>query len=187
MPEGPELLINSRFVTSICRGRIFSGKVIKSEVNKCCEVDFKSPRYTITSEARGKEAALILQCLDNARNRTRLLFRFGMSGRFKFSPAEDIPKHAHLLFFTNEQPQNVLSFVDVRRFGSWHVADGWGEERGPDPMYEHKEFRKNVLGNLKDSVFNRPVCEVMLNQKYFNGVGNYLRAEILFRLASERR
>jgi hypothetical protein len=31
------------------------------------------------------------------------------------------------------------------------------------------------------SVFNRPVCEVLLNQQYFNGIGNYLRAEILFR------
>ncbi len=31
------------------------------------------------------------------------------------------------------------------------------------------------------SVFSRPVCEVLLNQQYFNGIGNYLRAEILFR------
>lgn len=43
-------------------------------------------------------------------------------------------------------------------------------------------FRKNVLSNLPDKVFDRPICEALLNQKYFNGIGNYLRAEILYRL-----
>ncbi|XP_034144184.1 endonuclease 8-like 1 isoform X3 [Esox lucius] len=42
--------------------------------------------------------------------------------------------------------------------------------------------RENVLSNLNDRAFDRPICEVLLNQKYFNGIGNYLRAEILFRL-----
>lgn len=43
-------------------------------------------------------------------------------------------------------------------------------------------FRENVLSNLSDKAFNRPICEALLNQKYFNGIGNYLRAEILYRL-----
>ena len=182
MPEGPELRLNSHFVNRTCQGRVFTGGVVKSAVSKCCDVDFKSPRYAITSEARGKEMALVLQCLEEPKNKTRLLFRFGMSGRFRFTPALEIPNHAHLQFSTDEQPPNVLSFIDVRRFGSWHVMDGWGEERGPDPMYEYEDFRRNILDNLEHSNFNRPICEVMLNQKYFNGVGNYLRAEILFRL-----
>ena len=44
-----------------------------------------------------------------------------------------------------------------------------------------QNFRNTILGNLNDAAFNRPICEAMLNQKYFNGIGNYLRAEILFR------
>lgn len=43
-------------------------------------------------------------------------------------------------------------------------------------------FRENVLFNLSDKAFDRPICEALLNQKYFNGIGNYLRAEILYRL-----
>ena len=35
---------------------------------------------------------------------------------------------------------------------------------------------------MKDSAFNKAICETLLNQKYFNGIGNYLRAEILYRL-----
>ena len=49
-------------------------------------------------------------------------------------------------------------------------------------MFEHEEFRANILGNLEDKIFDKPLCEVMHNQKYFNGIGNYLRAEIIFRL-----
>jgi endonuclease VIII-like 1 len=51
-------------------------------------------------------------------------------------------------------------------------------------MFEYDAFRCNVLENLDDSAFNRPICEALLNQKYFNGVGNYLRAEILFRVGT---
>lgn len=43
--------------------------------------------------------------------------------------------------------------------------------------------RENVLRNLADKAFNRPICEALLDQRFFNGIGNYLRAEILFRSA----
>lgn len=186
MPEGPELCINSRFVNHVCRDRIFDGKVVKSSVSKCSNVDFSSEAYTISSEARGKEVALTLQCMLDPQKKLRLLFRFGMSGKFRFGPVNELPKHAHLQFFSNsagEGESDVLSFVDVRRFGSWHITPmGWGENRGPDPMFEYEAFRSNVLQNLEDPAFSRPICEALLNQKYFNGIGNYLRAEILFRL-----
>ena len=182
MPEGPELHLNSNFVNKVSKGRLFCGKVVKSAVSKCQEVDFSSPSFTISSESRGKEIALILQCQKDRDKTVRLLFRFGMSGQFKFEPVDQKHKHAHLSFFAQGEPKMVLSFVDARRFGSWRVSDGWGEDRGADPMWEYAVFRKHILDNfMKDSVFAKPICEVMLNQKYFNGVGNYLRAEILYR------
>ena len=51
-------------------------------------------------------------------------------------------------------------------------------DRGPDTVVEYKEFRQNVLDNLEDAAFNKAICETLLNQKYFNGIGNYLRAEV---------
>ena len=185
MPEGPEIHLSCLFVNSVCSGRMFTGEVTKSAVSKNPDILFSSPRYTITAEARGKELALFLTCLqknpDENGSRVRLLFRFGMTGRFRFTSAADMPKHSHLQFYTMEEPQNILNFVDSRRFGSWRVSECWGEERGPDPMTEHEEFKKNILEHLEDAAFNRPICELLLNQKYFNGIGNYLRAEILFR------
>ena len=188
MPEGPELHLASKFVNEVSEGRLFSGPVQKSAVSKSCDVEFSSPCYSITSESRGKELALTLSCQKDAQNQLRLLFRFGMSGRFAFGPATQLHKHAHLNFFTSATANGdsadavfVLSFVDPRRFGSWQVTGGWGKDRGPDPMLEYGAFRSNILDNLGDTAFNKPICEAMLNQKYFNGIGNYLRAEILYR------
>lgn len=48
--------------------------------------------------------------------KSRILFRFGMSGKFQFTSPEDKHKHAHLSFFTKDKPVMVLSFVDVRRY-----------------------------------------------------------------------
>ncbi len=80
----------------------------------------------------------------------------------------------------------VLSFVDFRRFGHWEVNTDWGSDRGPCPILDYENFRQNVITNLEDSTFkNKAICEVLLNQRYFNGIGNYLRAEILHRYMSE--
>lgn len=185
MPEGPELRINAMFINNVCSGRMFSGQPMRSSVSKNPEVEWDSPEYTISSESRGKELALFLRCQKSDR-KMRILFRFGMSGKFTFTEINSIPKHAHLQFCSIpgklevDEPQ-VLSFVDVRRFGSWRVTNDWGEERGPDIVGEFDQFHVNVLRNLHDVAFNRAICETMLNQKYFNGIGNYLRAEILYR------
>lgn len=47
--------------------------------------------------------------------------------------------------------------------------------------------RENVLRNLADKAFDRPICEALLDQRFFNGIGNYLRAEILYRSAGRPR
>ena len=62
------------------------------------------------------------------------------------------------------------------------MNEDWSSDRGPCVITESQLFRQNVLNHLDDKAFDRPLCETMLNQKYFNGVGNYLRAEVLYRL-----
>lgn len=59
--------------------------------------------------------------------------------------------------------------------GKWEINGDWGADRGPDPVVDYVEFRKNVLDNLKKPAFDKPICETLLNQKFFNGIGNYLR------------
>ncbi|XP_051548847.1 endonuclease 8-like 1 [Myxocyprinus asiaticus] len=194
MPEGPELHLASLFVNRMCEGVVFTGAVEKSEVNKSPEVPFCCDAYCIKAQSRGKEVRLTLTPIkgenDNKRKVSKdqsqqpmnVVFRFGMSGFFRFTAVDDLPKHAHLRFYTNETPRKVLSFVDARRFGSWQPNGMWQPNRGPCIMFEYESFRENVLSNLSDKAFDRPICETLLNQKYFNGIGNYLRAEILYRL-----
>ncbi|XP_056428566.1 endonuclease 8-like 1 [Hyla sarda] len=182
MPEGPELLLASVYVNKVCNGLRFGGKVEKSEVSKNPEVPFSCPEYTISAVSRGKEMKLLLTPADEASEAACVVFRFGMSGGFKMATEDEIPKHAHLRFYSLDKPRKVLCFVDPRRFGSWHYNGTWQLERGPCVMTEHDQFRENVLNHLSDKPFDKPICEVMLNQKYFNGIGNYLRSEILFRL-----
>ncbi|XP_023998583.1 endonuclease 8-like 1 isoform X1 [Salvelinus sp. IW2-2015] len=198
MPEGPELHLASLFVNRMCGGVVFTGPVQKSEVSKNPEVSFSCPAYTIIATSRGKEVRLTLtpQESDSALGRCRrvkagqanqvqtmdIVFRFGMSGFFRFTTEAELPKHSHLRFYTKEKPCKVLSFVDTRRFGSWQPNGTWQSNRGPCIMFEYLSYRENVLSHLADRAFDRPICEALLNQKYFNGIGNYLRAEILFRL-----
>ncbi|NXF23492.1 NEIL1 Endonuclease, partial [Rhodinocichla rosea] len=155
-----------------------------SAVGRGPEVPFRSEAYGISAIARGKELRLTLSALDPAAGPPAqdLVFRFGMSGSFRLCPAAELPRHAHLRFLTRESPPRALCFVDPRRFGSWRLGDAWQPERGPCVVSEYQAFRENVLKNLEDRAFDKPICEVLLNQKYFNGIGNYLRAEILYRL-----
>ncbi|NWI02866.1 NEIL1 Endonuclease, partial [Tichodroma muraria] len=155
-----------------------------SAVGRGPEVPFRSEAYSISAVARGKELRLTLSALDPAAgpHAQDLVFRFGMSGSFRLCPAAELPRHAHLRFLTRESPPRALCFVDPRRFGSWRLGDAWQPERGPCVVSEYQAFRENVLKNLDDRAFDKPICEVLLNQKYFNGIGNYLRAEILYRL-----
>jgi endonuclease VIII-like 1 len=57
-----------------------------------------------------------------------------------------------------------------------------GVKRGPDPLKENSKFKSGVLNNIGCKAFDKPLGESLLNQKYFNGVGAYLLAEIVGRL-----
>ncbi|XP_054069852.1 endonuclease 8-like 1 isoform X2 [Rissa tridactyla] len=181
MPEGPELHLAGRYINEACCGVVFSGGVERSAVSKNPEVPFSSEAYRISATSRGKELRLTLAPLGPGEPQD-LVFRFGMSGSFRLCPVAQLPRHAHLRFLTRESPPRALCFVDARRFGSWRLGDAWQPGRGPCVLSEYQAFRENVLKNLEDKAFDKPICEALLNQKFFNGIGNYLRAEILYRL-----
>ncbi|XP_043845792.1 endonuclease 8-like 1 isoform X2 [Dromiciops gliroides] len=186
MPEGPELHLASCYVNTMCKNLVFGGRVEKSEVSRNPEVPFESSAYQIMATSRGKEVRLTLSPLPEAHPPQApldIVFRFGMSGSFQMVPADALPKHAHLRFYTvSPPPSRALCFVDIRRFGHWEVQGTWQPGRGPCVLLEYERFRENVLQNLADKTFDKPICEALLDQKFFNGIGNYLRAEILHRL-----
>ncbi|XP_013001067.1 endonuclease 8-like 1 isoform X3 [Cavia porcellus] len=148
MPEGPELHLASRFVNQACRGLVFCGAVEKSPVSRNPEVPFESSAYCISSMARGKELRLTLSPLPGAlpvREPLALVFRFGMTGSFQLAPAEALPPHAHLRFYTaSAAPRLALCFVDIRRFGRWDLGGEWQPDRGPCVLLEYEQFRLRI-------------------------------------------
>ena len=179
MPEGPELHLSAFYVNKVAKGKTFKGPIIKSEVNKNPNVDFfNDDSFTLKAVSRGKELKLMLNDDEKC-----ILFRFGMSGSFQMTSVDDLHKHSHLRFYTKDGLE-VLSFVDPRRFGRWIINGDWGQDRGPDIIDEFDAFKQKIKSDLDSSaLFERPICEVMMNQTYFNGIGNYLRAEILHKLS----
>lgn len=152
MPEGPELHLASLYVNKMCNGVVFTGPVRKSEVSKSPDVPFTCEAYRITATSRGKEVKLTLTPMksDDTKRKAKkgqadqpmdVVFRFGMSGYFRFTTEDELPKHAHLRFYSTEKPCRVLSFVDARRFGSWQHSGTWQPSRGPCIMFEYKSFR----------------------------------------------
>uniref|UniRef100_A0A8I3W630 Nei like DNA glycosylase 1 n=1 Tax=Callithrix jacchus TaxID=9483 RepID=A0A8I3W630_CALJA len=145
MPEGPELHLASQFVNEACRALVFGGCVEKSPVSRNPEVPFESSAYRISASARGKELRLTLSPLPGAQppqEPLALVFRFGMSGSFQLVPRGELPRHAHLRFYTAPPgPQLALCFVDIRRFGHWDLGGKWQPGRGPCVLQEYEQFR----------------------------------------------
>lgn len=181
MPELAEVQIMSDYINHVVRNKKFVD-VARSKVSKVkTDLTTEFDEFKIKAETRGKELRLRLY---NGRVSKYLLCSMGMSGQWRFDALMNKQKHDHLAFICKDG--GALFLNDVRRFAKWKWADtenGWSKNRGPCPVKEHEEFVKNIHLNLKRKVFqNRLICEIMLNQQYFNGIGNYLRAEILYRM-----
>ena len=92
-------------------------------------------------------------------------------------------KHLNVEFKTNE---GSLFYYDVLSFGSLKVIEGEDElnkklkKIGPDIMEESTNFElfKNQI--MKKQNLDKAIGIVLLNQKVIAGIGNYLRADILY-------
>ena len=178
MPELAELRLTADFVNKVANGLRFK-TIKKNPIHKGKDISVPYKLFTISAESRGKELMLTLKNTDSDKKK-HLLLTMGMSGHFDHTNTGEEDKHAHLNFI--EKDGTTLSFVDVRRFGKWQWVDDWSKNRGPDPTTEFDKFKEHIFENLDKAAFNQPIYVVLMNQSYFNGIGNYLRAEILYRL-----
>ena len=175
MPELAELKLTSDYVNASSKGQTFVS-VKKNPAHKGQELVIPFKEFTIKAESHGKEMVMYLS--DKATQETiPIRITMGMAGHFALTNSGQEPKHAHLKFYTKDG--TTLSFVDVRRFGKWKQGFEWSENRGPDPTVDFKAFTQHIYDNIDR--LKKPLFEVLMDQKYFNGIGNYLRAEIIYR------
>ena len=169
MPEYLEILANHNYINSINDKKynsVFTQPISKYVIKNTIQYHSDQP-FQISSEHNGKQIALSF-------TDKRLIFSMGMSGGFIYIPDMEIPanikKHAVMIFRGDD---HNLVLHDIRRFAKWVEGDGWGKDRGPDPIREKKAFQKNIIDNLKKKTFEKPIYEVLMDQKYFSGIGNY--------------
>ena len=142
---------------------------------------------------------IIMRCINAEKRMIFLTWHMGMTGTFHFGK-ESRKKHSNLwIKFCNEKYMETgrMYFTDTRKFGSCSIYPNLNEilkKNGPCLMtaalikYAEKvevegyeATRKLWHIALSQSKSDRPISEFMMHQKYVSGIGNYLRAEILYR------
>ena len=191
MPELAEVKIMGDFVNYVANREMFFSGIEKSQASKVkTDLDvFQGNAFKLSARTRGKEMLLEFSPVGekiNGISKRLLCVTMGMSGSFVYvrqesERLEEIFKHAHLKLRTVKG--NYLVLHDVRRFAKWKWSEGWNPGRGYCPLTEFNQFSLDIRVRwAKHKVFNTPLNEILMNQALFNGVGNYLRSEILYRL-----
>lgn len=152
------------------------------------EYQLTSCAWQVTS--RGKELAIVFE-------KGTMVFQLAMGGFFGLRPARALNQSPvkdlvnlvfkfcnadqHLLLLESDQFRN---FARVR-----YVTEGpvFNAKFGPDILSETQSLMEHIEGSLRraPSFFKqRSLFEVLHDQRYFNGLGNYTKNEILERLHS---
>ena len=173
MPEISEVRLTAQFVTETNKKRIIQDvSYLKTNKLKLIE-DIEVKGKKISAVSRGKELKLFF---DNE----PVVISLGMTGCFKNFKKRGYKnkhwKHGHIRFRMSDK--SWFCWSDVRRFGK-SISTKWNPNRGPDVFDEEKAFREHIMDNLNHQDFLKPAHTAIMNQKWFNGMGNYLRAEIL--------
>ena len=173
MPEISEVRLTAQFVTETNKNRTIKDvSYLKTNKLKLVEeIDVIGKK--ISAESRGKELKLFF---DNE----PVVISLGMTGCFKNFQKRGYKnkhwKHGHIRFRMSDN--SWFCWSDVRRFGK-SISTEWNSKRGPDVFDEEQAFRDHIISNKNHRDFLKPAHIAIMNQKWFNGMGNYLRAEIL--------
>lgn len=176
MPESPELRIMSDFINEKSKNRIYK-KMFHVEKGNTPIESKEINEFQISSKSIGKE--LILNLHNKETNMNFSVF-MGMSGNWKFTKTEEWNKTKFTrMRLDSEDGWSLLLYGGY--MGPKYKLNGFsGTKRGPDSVRDFDKFKNNILKNLDKKDFDRPICETLLNQKYFNGIGNYIRSTILY-------
>ena len=120
-------------------------------------------------------------------NHNIILSHLGMSGSWRLSKTPLLEKHVHLQL---KSSQGYLSYVDPRRFGrlyfiSLNRCNEIIAKLGRDISQEN--FDSTYLKNIFENKQERIIKPLLLDQKLFAGIGNYIACELLARARIDPR
>ena len=101
----------------------------------------------------------------------------GMSGGWR----NDRVKHSHVEFRTDK---GSVFFTDVRNFGTVKFTDDANEtnkkKRTIGPNHLNDEISDRLFRERLMKYPNKTLPEVLMNQSLIGGIGNYIKAEVLY-------
>jgi endonuclease VIII-like 1 len=178
MPEGPELKIMADYINHNTKRKTFNKSYHVLKGNNPEQFTLLE-NFNIDAESFGKE--LIIRFYNGSEIHKISVF-MGMSGNWKWVPTESWNDTKFVRMRLDSTDGHSLLLYGSYMGPKYRIGGFTGVKRGPDPTKEFSDFYGNVKSNLHRKDFDGPICEVLLNQKYFNGIGNYLRSTILYYL-----
>tara|TARA_B100001939_G_scaffold322615_1_gene313235 strand:+ start:117 stop:917 length:801 start_codon:yes stop_codon:yes gene_type:complete len=177
MPEGPEVKITSDFLNNHFQNEVITEilpitKYFKTKYSSVTEeLKKKLIGEKINSFTIGKKTYIPLA------NKQYYQYHLGMTGYW----SKILTKHSH---YKLSSKSKELYFCDIRKFGkhlisldsnlNWDIAlyDFLKKDYDIDLHYHY--LTKSISKR-------RNICNVLLDQKLFPGIGNYLKSEILYK------
>lgn len=179
MPEGPEVRTTTDFLTNYAGKTLTGFATLSGRYLKKGEIPgencFSLPAIVKSVDCKGK---FIYFTLSDANKEYYLFSTLGMTGMWTNIKT----KHSRFLMFFDDE--SILYYNDIRNFGTLKFVDDQGvldkklKSLGPDVL-DHNvtwcDIRKACLRKP-----NKTIAECLMNQSVISGVGNYLKAEILY-------
>jgi formamidopyrimidine-DNA glycosylase len=179
MPEGPEVLtivtqLKPQLLDKvIVDAQIVSGRYVRHGEPEGWTVLKAQPKI-VDLNCKGKFIWFTLE------NDWYLFNTLGMTGSWGVFEGDEQRAHERVRF---QLTDGELSFMDVRNFGTLKFVRGKSSldkkltELGWDPLGTScpPQTRQNVMES------DRTLAEILMDQKVFAGVGNYVKAESLYR------
>lgn len=178
MPELPEIKIMSDYINYHSKDRVFKKFYHVERGNIPIDLNLIE-NFKITSDSNGKELLLKMKSDNKQLNFSVFM---GMSGNWMFVPTEIWHTRKFTRMRLDTVDGNSLLLYGIYMGPKYKLGGFTGVKRGPDPVKQFDVFKKNIIDNLDKSVFDKSICQVLLDQRYFNGIGAYLTAEIVGRL-----
>jgi DNA-formamidopyrimidine glycosylase len=193
MPEGPEVKIvanqlDAKFKDqTLVKINILSGPyATKSEdrykLFRLATKKFSKAQLT-SVQTKGKTMywELTPSSGKNVVTKEYIIIGFGLTGGFTFTKGEH--SRIEFIFVDNEGHTTSLYYDDMRNFGNFQLVNRETlntklDSLGPD-IFTITEDELNEQLTIS-SIQKHEIVKALLNQKVIAGIGNYLRAEILY-------
>ena len=185
MPEGPECATTARSIDKFMEGKtLINVEILSGRYTKKLPHGFESFQSKLPIKVNGwtSKGKFIYGSFENEdKSKCFVWNTLGMTGYWSFSEK----KHSRVRFDFSDKTS--IWYTDTRNFGTikFNMTCSETEKKllqlGPDPLthdIHNLQFTKRLYEKNKKG--NSTICEALMNQKTVAGVGNYIKAEVLW-------